>query len=161
METDRDEADEFVGEGQSRGDRRAEDACISKSITKLSLLLCNTIPTTIWHRICRNKRSSKTVMFSKGGVHKTDGFWLIMFSKGGVHETDGFRWVIFSKGGVHKTDGFWNVFLLLLKIKHPGRLCRQIRYTMFIVWCIFTFVALKDTLHVILKYKEKSLSCTM
>ena len=29
------------------------------------------------------------------------------FSKGGVHKTDGFWWMIFSKGGVHKTDGLW------------------------------------------------------
>ena len=28
--------------------------------------------------------------FSKGGVHKTDGFFMGGFSKGGVHETDGF-----------------------------------------------------------------------
>ena len=42
----------------------------------------------------------------------------------------------FSKGGVHKTDGFWWVlefFLLLLKIKRPGRLFRQktVIYTYF------------------------------
>ena len=62
--------------------------------------------------------------FSKGGVHKTD--WIVMddFSKGGVHKTD---WIVmgdFSKGGVHETDGFWwvsGIFLLLLKIKRPGR----------------------------------------
>ena len=70
--------------------------------------------------------------FSKGGgVHKTDGLWWVIF-KGGVHETDGFWWVIFQRGEYMKpmgSDGFWDVFLLLLKVKRPGRLFRQIRYT--------------------------------
>ena len=63
------------------------------------------------YRICRNKRPPrkkrrpKTVIFQRGGVHKTDGFWWVMFSKGGVHKTDRFWWVMFSKGGVHETDG--------------------------------------------------------
>ena len=35
-------------------------------------------------------------------------------------------------------DGFWNFFLLLLKIKRPGRLFRQIRY--FGLWNIFSIV---------------------
>ena len=34
--------------------------------------------------------------FSKGGVHKTDGFSWVIFQ--GVHETDGFSWVIFQRG---------------------------------------------------------------
>ena len=41
----------------------------------------------------------------------------------------------FSEGEVHKTDGFWwglECFLLLLKIKRPGHLLRQIRYFSFI-----------------------------
>ena len=60
--------------------------------------------------------------FSKGGVHKTDGFWWVIFQrgeytkpmgcdgwlfKGGVHKTDGLWMGDFSKGGVHKTDGLW------------------------------------------------------
>ena len=81
--------------------------------------------------------------FSKEGVHKTDELWWVMFSKGGVHKTDGVWWVMFFKGG--STQNWWalmgdvfkggstqnrwglNVFLLLLKIKLPGRLFRQIR----------------------------------
>ena len=82
-----------------------------------------------------------------GGVHKIDGFWWVIFppggggsprnrwalmgdfSQGGVHKTDGFWWVIFQRGEYTKSmgfDGFWNVVLLLLKIKRPGRLFRQI-----------------------------------
>ena len=68
--------------------------------------------------------------FFQGG--STQNRWLLMsdFSKGGVHKTDMFWWVMFSKGGVHTMafDEFWNVFLLLLKIKLPGRLFRKIRY---------------------------------
>ena len=63
--------------------------------------------------------------FSKGGVHKTDGW----FFKGGSTQN---RWALmggFSKGGLHKTDGFWNVFLLFPKVKQPGRLFRRIRYS--------------------------------
>ena len=84
--------------------------------------------------------------FSKGGVHKTDWLWWVIFQRGQYTKPMGFdgwffkggstqnRWILmgdFSKGGVHKTDGFWWVlecFLLLLKIKRPGRLFRQIRY---------------------------------
>ena len=74
--------------------------------------------------------------FFKGGT--TQNQWLLMgdFSKGGVHKTNGFWWVIFQRGeytkpmafdgwffkggggGVHKTNGFWWVWeclLLLLK----------------------------------------------
>ena len=79
--------------------------------------------------------STKNSDFSKGGVHKTNGFWWVIFkggstqnrwllmgdfSKGGAHKTDGLLMGDFSKGGVHKTDGLWNVFLLLLNIKRPG-----------------------------------------
>ena len=64
--------------------------------------------------------------FFKGG--STQNRWVLMgdFSKGGSTQN---RWILmgdFSKGGVRKTDGFWN-FVLLLKIKRPGRLFRQIR----------------------------------
>ena len=77
--------------------------------------------------------------FSKGGVHKTDGLWWVIFKGGGSTQN---RWGLmgdFSKGGVHKTDGFGIVFLLLLKIKRPGRLFRQIRYFLFIFLSIFFF----------------------
>ena len=30
------------------------------------------------YRICRNKRPPKTVIFQRGGVHETDGFWWIL-----------------------------------------------------------------------------------
>ena len=64
--------------------------------------------------------------FSKGGVHKTDGFCWVIF-KGGSTQN---RWVVmgdFLKGGVHETDGFWKFVLLFQKIKRPGRLFRQTR----------------------------------
>ena len=56
------------------------------------------------------------------------------FFKGGSTQN---RWVFYEwffkgGGGVHKTDGFWWVlefFLLLIKIKRPGRLFRQIWIT--------------------------------
>ena len=69
--------------------------------------------------------------FSKGGVHKTDGFWWVIFKGGSTQNQWAFDgW--FSKGGSTQNrwafDGFWNVFLWLLKIKRPGRLFRQIRY---------------------------------
>ena len=83
--------------------------------------------------------------FSKGGVHKTDGLWWVIFQRGEYTKPMGFdgwffkggstqnRWALmgdFSKGGVHKTDGLWWVLefvLMLLKIKRPGRLFRQIQ----------------------------------
>ena len=70
--------------------------------------------------------------FFKGG--STQNRWVLMgdFSKGGVHKTDGFWWVIFQRGEYTKPiafGGFWNVFLLLPKIKRPGRLFWQIRCT--------------------------------
>ena len=40
------------------------------------------------------------------------------FSKGGVHKTDGFRWMIFQRGEYIKPmafDGFWNVFFIASK----------------------------------------------
>ena len=97
------------------------------------------------HRICRtkrpprNKRPPKTVIFQRGEYTKPMSFhgW---FFKGGSTQN---RWVLmgdFSKGGVHKTDGFWNVFLLLLKIKHPVRLFGQIRYVFFIFSKKITFI---------------------
>ena len=75
--------------------------------------------------------------FPKGGVHKTDGFQRVIFQRGEYTKPMAFDgW--FSKRGVHKTDGFWWVFecfLLFLRFKRPGRLCRQIRY---LVDMIFT-----------------------
>ena len=70
--------------------------------------------------------------FFKGG--STQNQWVLRddFSKGGVHKTDGFWWVIFQKGEYTKPmgfDGFGNVFLLVLKFKRPGRLFGQIRYS--------------------------------
>ena len=68
--------------------------------------------------------------FFKGG--STQNRWFLMgdFSKGGVHKTNGCWWVIFQRvPRVHKTDGFWwvwNVFLLHLKVKRPGRLFWQV-----------------------------------
>ena len=62
------------------------------------------------------------------------------FPKGGSTQN---RWLLtgdFSKGGVHNTDGFWNVFLLLLKIKLPGRLFRQIRYMYIFVHFIHIYL---------------------
>ena len=69
--------------------------------------------------------------FFKGGSTWNRRVLMGDFSKGGVHETDGFWWVVFQRREYTKPmgfDGFWNVFLLLLKIKRPGRLFRQIRY---------------------------------
>ena len=96
-----------------------------------------------------------------GGVQKTDGLLMGDFSKGGVHKTDGLlmgdflkgggstenRWAFdgwFFKGGSTQNrwafGGFWNVCLLLLKIKCPGRLFWQIRY-------IFIFFLKLELLH--------------
>ena len=57
--------------------------------------------------------------FFKGG--STQNRWALMgdFSKGGVHKIDGFSWVIFQRGK-YKTDGFWNVFLLFQKLSPLG-----------------------------------------
>ena len=44
--------------------------------------------------------------FSKGGVHKTDGFWWVIFQRGEYTKPMGFHWWVF-KGGVHETDGLW------------------------------------------------------
>ena len=64
--------------------------------------------------------------FSKGGVHKTEGFSWVIFQRGEYTKPMGFdgwffkgrstqnRWALmgdFSKGGVHKTEGFsWVIF---------------------------------------------------
>ena len=63
--------------------------------------------------------------FSKGGVHKTDGFWWVIFQRGEYTKPMGFggwffkggstqnQWALvgdFSKGGVHKTDGLWKFY---------------------------------------------------
>ena len=44
--------------------------------------------------------------FSKGGVHKTDGFWRVIFQRGEYTKPMGF-------------DGFWN-FIVPSKIKRLG-----------------------------------------
>ena len=80
-------------------------------------------------------------MICKGG--STQNRWLLMgdFSKGGVHEIDGLWWVIFQRGKYTKPmafDGFEMFFLLLLKIKRPGRLFRQIRYSSISTFSIFS-----------------------
>ena len=80
------------------------------------------------YRIFRNKRPPKTEI-SKGGVHKTDGFWWVIFQRGEYMKPmacDGWffkggeytkpmafdGW--FFKGGEYTKpvgfDGFWNVF---------------------------------------------------
>ena len=53
------------------------------------------------------------------------------FSKGGVHKTDGLWWVILQRGEYTKNQWLLEVYVLLLKIKRPGRLFRQIRVAMF------------------------------
>ena len=57
------------------------------------------------YRICRNKRPLKTVIFQGGG--SAENRWALMgdFSKGGVHKTDGFWWVIFQRGEYTKPMG--------------------------------------------------------
>ena len=85
----------------------------------------------------QNKRPPKTVILQRGEYTKPMGFdgrffkggstqnrWALMgdFSKGGVHKTDGFGWVIFQRGEYMKPMGFGIFFLLLLRIKCPGRL---------------------------------------
>ena len=68
--------------------------------------------------------------FSKGGVHKTDGLWWVIFQRGEYTKPMAFDGWLF-KGGSTQTDGFgWALekILLLLKIKRPARLFRQIRY---------------------------------
>ena len=76
--------------------------------------------------------------FSKGGVHKTDGFWWMIFQrgeymkpiafdgwffKGGVHKTDGPWWVIFQRGEYTKPmafNGFWKCFYRFQKLSPRG-----------------------------------------
>ena len=71
-------------------------------------------------------REIEYTVFAEINAHQNQ--WVF---KGGSKQN---RWVMmedFSKGGVHKTDGSWwflELFLLLLKIKRPGRLFWQIRY---------------------------------
>ena len=42
------------------------------------------------------------------------------FSKGGVHKTDGFRWVIFQRGEYMDFDGFWKSFFIASENWAPG-----------------------------------------
>ena len=64
--------------------------------------------------------------FSKGGVHKTDGFWWVIFQRGEYTKpmaVDGW----FFKGG--STQNRWilmgfGVCFIASKIKRPGRLFR-------------------------------------
>ena len=96
--------------------------------------------------------------FPKEGVNKTDGVWWMIFQRGEYMKPMGFDgW--FSKGGSTQNrwllmgdfpreeytkpmafDGLWNLLLMLLKIKHPGRLFRQIRYVWYISVLVFSFV---------------------
>ena len=76
-------------------------------------------------RPSRNKRPPKTVIFQRGEYTKPKGFWWVIFQRGEYTRPKGFWWVIFQRGEYIKpmsSDGFWKYFLLLLKIKHPGRL---------------------------------------
>ena len=82
------------------------------------------------HRICRLSAHQQQWFFPGGS---TQNRWILMgdFSKGGVHKTDGFWWGIFQRGEYTKPmafDGFWNVFLLLLNVKRPGRLFQKIQW---------------------------------
>ena len=119
------------------------------------------------YRICqnkrppRNKRPPKTVIFQREGEYiKPMGFdgW---FFKGGSTQNRRVLVGDFSKGGVHKTDGFWWVlecFLLLLKIKRPGRLFRKIRYLQFFIWkvlFIYLFFIFKLKIFTIFFFCEK------
>ena len=118
------------------------------------------------YRICwnkrppRNRRPPKPEIFQRGEYTKpmdfdgwfftggsTQNRWALMgdFSKGGVHKTDGLWWVIFAKGGVHKNRWVLECFSLLLKIKLPGCLFRQIwslsRFFMvYLLFMIYLFV---------------------
>ena len=75
----------------------------------------------------RNKCSPKQMIFQRGGVHKTDGFWWVSFQRGEYTKPMGFDgWL--SKEGSTQNRWLLEFFLLLLKIKRSGRLFRQIRY---------------------------------
>ena len=69
--------------------------------------------------------------FSKGGVHKTDGFWWVIFQRGEYTKPMGCDGWFFKGGGEYTKpvgcDGSWSVFLLLRKIDRPGHLFRQKR----------------------------------
>ena len=72
-----------------------------------------------YYRIWRNKRPPKISARQKQ--------W---FFKGGSTQNRWDWWMIFQRGEYAKPkafDVFWYVFLLVLKIKPPGRLFRQIR----------------------------------
>ena len=76
------------------------------------------------------KASTKNSDFSKGGVHKTDGFWWMIFQRGEVHKTNGLRWVIFQRGEYtkpknHPSKPIGFVYSPLWKITHlsPSVLC--------------------------------------
>ena len=61
--------------------------------------------------------------FFKGG--STQNQWVLMddFSKGGVHKTDGFLWVVFQRGEYTKPmgfEGFWNFFYWFRKLSARG-----------------------------------------
>ena len=75
------------------------------------------------------KSTQKNSDFSKGGVHKTDGFWWVIFQRGEYTKPMGFngwffkggttqnQWVVmggFFKGGVHKTYGLLMGFGMFL-----------------------------------------------
>ena len=63
------------------------------------------------YRICRNKRPPKTMVFQRGGAHKTDGFWWVIFQRGEYTKPDGFWWVIFQRGSTQNPMGFDGWFL--------------------------------------------------
>ena len=70
--------------------------------------------------------------FSKGGVHKTDWLWWVIFQRGEYTKPIGCDgW--FFKGGSTQNRWVWEFYLLLLKIKRPGRLFWQIRCVVFFV----------------------------
>ena len=123
----------------------------SVSLSRHFILTLIHIIVHIVYRICRNKRPPKTVIFQRGEYIKPMAFdgW---FFKGGSTQN---RWALvddFSKGGVHKTDGLWWVlecFLLLLKIRHPGRLFRQIRYIFVHIVCVVVDIIEHLTVHIV------------
>ena len=86
--------------------------------TMIHMLGQNSKELTVFAEINAHQKSE----FSKGGVHKTDGFRWVIFQRGEYTKPMAFdgwffkggstqnRWLLmgdFSKGGVHKTDGFW------------------------------------------------------
>ena len=116
-------------------------------------LLCINVFFSNWflkkYRICQNQRPPKTGIFSKGGVHKTDGFWWVwIFQRGDYTKPMGFdgwffkggttqnRWSLmgldFLKGEYTQPmgfDGFWNFFCCLWKLSTQGVYFGKIRYS--------------------------------